>query len=58
MLFRSCGIKHNDRGLQIIKEMFDLNSFILAFDITADQSNSTICLNLIYPGTIRIEGRF
>jgi len=42
MLFRSCGIKHYDRGLQITMEMFDSNSCILAFDLTADQSSSTI----------------
>jgi len=38
--------------------MFDLNSFILAFDLTADQSNSTLCSNLSSKGTKRIEGRF
>jgi len=50
MHFRSCGIKHYDRGLQITKE--------ITLDLTADQSNSTICSNLISQGTIRIEGRF
>lgn len=58
LLFRACGIKHYDRGLQISKEMFDKNSFILAFDLTADHSNSSVCSNLISQGTIRIEGRF
>jgi len=38
--------------------MFDLKSFILAFDLIADQSNSTIRLNLVSQGTTRIEGRF
>jgi len=57
MLFRSCKIKHYDRGLQITKEMFDSNS-LLAFDLIADQSSPTICSNLISQGTIRIEGRF
>ncbi|XP_034656776.1 uncharacterized protein LOC117894038 [Drosophila subobscura] len=58
MLFRSSGIRHYDRGLQITKEMFDKNSFILAFDLTADHHNSTVCSNLISQGSIRIEGRF
>jgi len=35
--------------------MFDSHSFILAFDLTADQSNSTICSNLISQGTIRFS---
>jgi len=58
MLFRANGIKHVDRGLQITKDMFDKNYFILAFDLTADHANSTVCSNLINQGTIRIEGRF
>jgi len=58
MLFRANGIKHYDRGLQITKDMFDKNYFILAFDLTADHANSTVCSNLINQGTIRIEGRF
>jgi len=47
MLFRSCETKHYDRGQKITKEMFDSNSFILAFDLTADQSTSTIRSNVI-----------
>ncbi|XP_022233289.2 uncharacterized protein LOC121405409 [Drosophila obscura] len=58
MLFRASGIRHYDRGLQITKEMYDKNSFILAFDLTADHYNSTHCSNLISQGAIRIEGRF
>jgi len=58
MLFRSCGIIHCDRGLQITKEVFDSQSFILAFDLSADQSNATVCSTLISEGTRRIEERF
>lgn len=58
MLYKACGVKHFDRGLYLTKHFFDNGAFILAFDLTADNSNASMCANLIQQGTIRIEGRF
>lgn len=54
MIYRSSGITNIMIGvLQLPRKCF-----ILAFDLTADQSNTTICSNLMSQDIIRIEGRF
>lgn len=57
-LFRGTGIHWFDKGHQITKQFYDNGCFMLAFDLTTDQSYSSQCANLLNQGTIRIEGRF
>lgn len=58
-LFKNTQMNSFDRGNQITKKLFDNGCFILAFDLTNDQSATTVnCANLLNQGVIRIEGRF
>ncbi|XP_037906181.1 uncharacterized protein F54H12.2-like [Hermetia illucens] len=57
-LFKGTGIHYSDRGHQISKQFFDNGAFLLAFDLTPDNSYNTTCGSLLNQGTIRIEGRF
>lgn len=57
-LFNATGIKHFDKGHQITKKLFDSCYFMLAFDLTADHSYSSVCLNPPTQCCIRAEGTF
>lgn len=57
-LFKGTGIHYFDKGHQISKKFFDDGCFLLAFDLTADNSYATSCGNLLNQGIVRIEGRF
>jgi hypothetical protein len=57
-LFDALGIRYSDKGHQITKELFDTCYFMLAFDLTADHSYSTVCMNPMTNCSIRIEGSF
>lgn len=57
-LFKGTGIHYFDKGHQITKKLFDKGCFMLAFDLTADRSSTSMCDNLLSDGNIRIEGRF
>lgn len=58
-LFKGTNIQHFDRSHQITKQFFENGCFLLAFDLTADQSNDlSACGNLLNQGVLRIHGRF
>lgn len=57
-LFNATGIKYFDKGHQITKTLFDTCYFMLAFDLTADHSYSSVCLNPPTQCCIRAEGSF
>lgn len=57
-LFNATGIKYFDKGHQITKSLFDTCYFMLAFDLTADHSYSSLCLNPVTQCSIRAEGTF
>lgn len=57
-LFNATGIKYFDKGHQITKKLFDTCYFMLAFDLTADHSYSSVCLNPPTQCSIRAEGTF
>ena len=57
-LFTATGINYADRGHQITKQLFDTCYFMLAFDLTADHSYNSICINPVNQCAIRIEGSF
>ncbi|XP_037926237.1 uncharacterized protein LOC119661110 [Hermetia illucens] len=46
------------QGSSNIKKLFDNGAFLLAFDLTPDNSYNSTCGSLLNQGTIRIEGRF
>lgn len=57
-LFNGTGIHYYDKGHQITKDLYDNGHFMLAFDLTADRSYSSLCANHLNHGNIRIDGRF
>lgn len=57
-LFTATGINYFDKGHQITKQLFDTCYFMLAFDLTADHSYSSVCINPVTQCSIRIEGTF
>lgn len=57
-LFNATGIKYFDKGHQITKQLFDSCYFMLAFDLTADHSYSSVCINPPTQCCIRAEGSF
>lgn len=58
-LFRGTNLHLLDRPHQVRKNLFDAGFFLLAFDLTPDQSYSRQdCLHLLNQGIIRIEARF
>lgn len=57
-LFSAMGINYFDKGHQITKKLFDSCYFMLAFDLTADHSYSSVCLNPVSHCSLRIEGSF
>ncbi|XP_037912047.1 uncharacterized protein F54H12.2-like [Hermetia illucens] len=57
-LFKGTGIHYSDRDHQISRKFFDNGAFLLAFDLTPDNSYNSTCGSLLNQGTIRIEGRF
>lgn len=57
-LFSGTGIHYYDKGHQITKDLYDNGNFMLAFDLTADRSYNSLCMNSLNHGNIRIEGRF
>ncbi len=58
-LFKGTNIQHFDKSHQITKKFFENGCFLLAFDLTADQSNDlSPCGNLLNQGVLRIHGRF
>lgn len=57
-LFSGTGLHYFNQGHQISKKLFDSCCFMLAFDLTADHSYSSICSNPVSQCSIRIEGSF
>lgn len=57
-LFSGTGIHYYDKGHQVTKDLFDKAYFMLAFDLTADNSYNSFYNNIQNQGTIRIEGKF
>uniref|UniRef100_A0A336KME8 CSON012962 protein n=1 Tax=Culicoides sonorensis TaxID=179676 RepID=A0A336KME8_CULSO len=57
-LFSATGIHFSDRGHQVSSQQYKDNLFLLMFDLTADHSYNSECVNMFNEGTIRIEGTF
>lgn len=57
-LFSGTGIHYYDKGHQITKDLYDSGYFMLAFDLTADNSYNSLYTTLQNQGTVRIEGKF
>uniref|UniRef100_A0A336M720 CSON011154 protein n=1 Tax=Culicoides sonorensis TaxID=179676 RepID=A0A336M720_CULSO len=57
-LFSGTGINFADRGHLVSPELYKESLFLLMFDLTADHSNNSDCVNIFNEGTIRIEGTF
>lgn len=57
-LFRNSGIHYFNTGNLITKDYYDNGCFWLCFDLTADQSCTGNCANLLNQGTVRIDARF
>lgn len=57
-LFKGTGIHFFDKGHQITKQLYDNGFFLIAFDLTSDNSYGSECSSLLNQGNIRISGRF
>lgn len=57
-LFRGTNTHMFDKAHQINKAAFENGSFLLCFDLSADNSNGLACDHLLNQGIVGIEGRF
>ncbi len=56
-LFKALNINDLDRGVLVTQKHFNGGCFILAFDVTPDNSHSNGCSSILNEGSIRLEAK-
>lgn len=57
-IFSATGLLHSPHGNLITKEMYANGYFMVAYDLTSDQSAKDGCSSLVNQGNIRFDARF